>query len=79
MLETSTLLTQGAKDVIKPGGFTNLVTNMGGGKAALATGAATAGSIAGGLGAFDYKPMELAEAETDYNYEGPYLPAERNC
>ena len=70
------IATQGAKDVIKPGGFTELVTNMGGPKQALIQGAASAGSIADGYGAFDYKPMKLAE-ETDDNYEGPYLPTER--
>lgn len=72
------IATQGAKDVIKPGGFTNLVTNMGGGKEALMKGAATAGSIAGGLGAFDYKPMPLVEPEKS-TYEGPYLPTERTA
>jgi len=52
---------------------------MGGPKRALLGGAGVLGSIADGYGAFDYKPMELAEAETDdYGYEGPYLPAERN-
>ena len=72
------IATQGAKNAIKPGGFTELVTNMGGGKAALMQGAATVGGIAGGLGAFDYEPMKLAEAET-YDYEGPYLPTERTA
>ena len=55
------------------------VNAMGGPKRALLGGAGVLGSIADGYGAFDYKPMELAEAETDdYGYEGPYLPAERN-
>jgi len=65
------------------GGFTalkdNYITAMGGPKLALLGGAGVLGSVADGYGAFDYKPMELAEAETDdYGYEGPYLPAERN-
>ena len=55
------------------------VNAMDGPKRALLGGAGVLGSIADGYGAFDYKPMELAEAETDdYGYEGPYLPAERN-
>ncbi len=55
------------------------VAEMGGPKQALLGGAGVLGSVADGYGAFDYKPMELAEAETDdYGYEGPYLPAERN-
>jgi len=55
------------------------VNEMGGPKRALLGGAGVLGSVADGYGAFDYKPMELAEAETDdYGYEGPYLPAERN-
>ncbi len=55
------------------------VNAMGGPKRALLGGAGVLGSVADGYGAFDYKPMELAEAETDdYGYEGPYLPAERN-
>ena len=55
------------------------VAEMGGPKRALLGGAGVLGSVADGYGAFDYKPMELAEAETDdYGYEGPYLPAERN-
>ncbi len=71
------IATQGAKNVIKPGGFTKLVTDMGGGKAALMKGAATAGSIAGGLGAFD-PPEYTPIAEKTSDYAGPYLPAERN-
>ena len=52
---------------------------MGGPKRALLGAAGVLGSAADGYGAFDYKPMKLAEAETDdYGYEGPYLPAERN-
>lgn len=55
------------------------VAEMGGPKQALLGGAGVLGSVADGYGAFDYKPMELAKAETDdYGYEGPYLPAERN-
>ena len=55
------------------------VNAMGGPKLALLGGAGVLGSVADGYGAFDYKPMKLAEAETDdYGYEGPYLPAERN-
>lgn len=55
------------------------VNAMGGPKRALLGGAGVLGSVADGYGAFDYKPMELAKAETDdYGYEGPYLPAERN-
>jgi hypothetical protein len=54
------------------------IENMGSTKKALLGGAGVLGSVADGYGAFDYKPMELAETDTDYNYEGPYLPAERN-
>ena len=65
------------------GGLTTLkdtyLANMGGTKQALLGGAGVLGSVADGYGAFDYKPMELAEKDTDYNYEGPYLPTERTA
>lgn len=69
---------KGVTNLVQPGGTTDFLTAMGGPKQALIQGAASAGSIAGGLGAFDYKPMKLAE-ETDDNYEGPYLPTERTA
>ena len=64
------------------GGFTNLkdtyLANMGGPKSALLGGAGVLGSVAGGYGAFDYKPMDLPEEE-ESTYEGPYLPTERTA
>jgi hypothetical protein len=64
------------------GGLTNLkdtyLANMGSTKKALLGGAGVLGSVAGGYGAFDQPEFALQE-ETDYNYEGPYRPAERTA
>jgi hypothetical protein len=51
--------------------------NVMGKKGALASGLGTIGGMAYRAGAFDQPEMAMVEEE-DYNYEGPYLPAERN-
>jgi hypothetical protein len=74
----------GAKGIFTPGGVTNLGQNLtqqlgstGVKVAGLGT-AANALNFANQQGAFDQPEMAMAQPDKDYNYEGPYLPAERN-
>jgi len=74
----------GAKGIFTPGGVTNLGQNLtqqlgstGVKVAGLGT-AANALNFANQQGAFDQPEMAMVQPDKDYNYEGPYLPAERN-
>ena len=71
----------GAKGLVQPGGLTSLRANMVEQLGKTGANVATAGSalgLANAAGAFDQPELALQE-EPDYNYEGPYLPAERTA
>ena len=71
----------GAKGLVQPGGLTSLRANMVEQLGKTGANVATAGSalgLANAAGAFDQPQLAVPE-EPDYNYEGPYLPAERTA